>query len=96
MLTNKELYRSFPEIKKLAVELNESGVPTSRISEALGVPTSFIYRWKKEAMIRKLLMQNSENLRARSDIMNKLHDLKVSQHEPENSHGSRDALLAAP
>ena len=98
-MNNKELFRAFPEIKRLAVKLAEDGVPTSKISDELGVPTSFIYRWRKEAKFRTLLMENSENLRARNDMIRRLNYLRhaeTDQIEPQDPYGSRDALLAAP
>ena len=96
-MNNKEIFQAFPEIKTLAVRLSCDGVPTSRISEELGVPASFIYRWKKAEKYRKLLMQNSEHLRARNDMIRRLNLLKYTElvaDEPEDPYGSRDSLLA--
>ena len=97
MMTNSELFRSFPELRSMVVELSNEGVSISKISEAIGMPASVIYRWRKDAMIKGLIMQNSENLRARSDMIRKLNFLRHSeliQGEPENPHRSGNTLLA--
>ena len=98
-MNNKEIFKAFPEIKSLAVQLAKDGVPTQKISEELGVPASFIYRWRKDDKFRKLLMQNSEHLRARNDMIRRLNFLRhmeiVEKNEPQDPYGSRDPVLAA-
>ena len=95
-MNNKEIFQAFPEIKTLAVQLSGDGVPTARISSELGVPASFIYRWRKAEKYRKLLMQNSENLRARNDMIRRLNQLRYTElsHEPQDQHRSGDLALA--
>lgn len=97
MLSNNEIYRAFPEIKSLVVELSEEGVPVSKLSETIDMPASVIYRWRKNAMVRRLLMQNSENLRARSDIIRKLELLRhteLVEDEFKDPHGCGDTDMA--
>ena len=97
MMTNNELFRSFPEIRSMVVELSNEGVSIAKISKTIGMPASVIYRWRKDAMIKRLIMQNSENLRARNDMIRRLNFLRHSeliQGESEDPYGSGDTLLA--
>ena len=75
-LSDRELYKAFPEIKDLAVEVLREGVPSRMVAETLDIPRSYLYRWQKDGMVSHLLEKNPANMKRRSEIMTSLRALR--------------------
>lgn len=86
-MNDRDLYKNFPEIRQLAVEILEEGVPSRLLAETLGIPRSYLYRWQKDKMVQYLLVKNPANIRRRDEIISSLQSLRRFKRA-----GSKSAL----